>query len=111
MHPYLKWPFIGTVIIELLNQLEDKNYVYHLVTLTLNNFARVGSAWGCTTFIPHSQLSHDPVKKDTVPEGRHSVFQSIIVWLQALVGVHTEGTYMELCKLHNKGFLYLYSTS
>ena len=58
----LKWPFIGTVKIELLNQLEDENH--HLKTLTLDqeDNVRVGPAWGYSTFIPHSQLSHDPVK-------------------------------------------------
>ena len=57
----LKWPLIGTVKLELLNQLEDKNH--HLKTVPFNqeDNKRVGSIWGYRTFIPHSQLSHDPV--------------------------------------------------
>ena len=56
----LDWPFIGTVEIELLNQLEDNNH--HLMTLTFNqeDNKRVGSSWGYYRFIPHSKLSHDP---------------------------------------------------
>ena len=58
----LKWPFIGTVKIELLNQLEDKSH--HLMTVPFNQEkdAHVGSVWGYPTFIPHSQLSRNPVK-------------------------------------------------
>ena len=57
----LNWPFIGSAKIELLNQLEDKNH--HLKALTFNqeDDIRVGSGWGYRRFIPHSQLSHDPV--------------------------------------------------
>ena len=55
----LDWPFIATVEIELLNQLEDDNH--HLMTLTFNkeDNKRVGSSWGYYRFIPHSKLFHD----------------------------------------------------
>ena len=57
----LKWPFIGIVKIELLNQLEDKNH--HLKTVPFNkeDDTCVGSAWGYRWFIPHSELTHDLV--------------------------------------------------
>ena len=57
----LKWPFIGTVKIELLNQLEDNNH--HLMTVPFNQEedAHVGSAWGYRWFTPHSKLTHDLV--------------------------------------------------
>ena len=56
----LKWPFIGTVKLELLNQLEDENH--HLMTLTFNKEDNkcVGSSWGYYRFIPHSELFHGP---------------------------------------------------
>ena len=54
----LKWPFIGTVKVELLNQLEDNNH--HLETLTFNqeHNIRVRSNKTIPTFIPHSQLDN-----------------------------------------------------
>ena len=42
----LKWPFIGTVEIELLNQLEDENHHLKILTLDQEYNVRVGSAWG-----------------------------------------------------------------
>ncbi len=56
----LKWPFVGYVTFELLNQLEDINH--HSTT---SNFlpemnANIGSSWGCPKFISHSELSHNP---------------------------------------------------
>ena len=58
----LKWPFIGSVQLELLNQLEDKNH--HLMILSLNaqeNNARAGDEWGFSEFIHHSKLPRDRV--------------------------------------------------
>ena len=59
----LDWPFIGTVEIELLNQLEDNNH--HLMTLTFNkeDNKRVGSSWGYYRFThssptPNSFMVH-----------------------------------------------------
>ena len=63
----LKWPFIGTVRFELLNQLEDKNH--HLMILSLNaqeNNARASDEWGFSEFIHHSRLPHDRVKKHSI---------------------------------------------
>ena len=58
----LKWPFIGTYCIELLNQLEDKNHYTKTANIKGKDKANVGSWWGYSTFIPHSELSHDPSK-------------------------------------------------
>ena len=56
----LKWPFIGTYIFELLNQLEDKNHRTKTLIITSTHKLSVGSHWGYHTFIPHSELSHNP---------------------------------------------------
>ena len=66
----LTWPFTGSVTLELLNQLEDKNH--H--TYTLGPFPadddevsgrvvkgeRATYGWGKPQFIPHTQLDHNP---------------------------------------------------
>ena len=53
----LKWPFIGNVKIELLNQLEDDSH--HIKTVAFK-VAQVGSSVGYCWFIPHSKLNHNP---------------------------------------------------
>ena len=58
----LKWPFIGTVKIELLNQLEDKNHHLMILSLDEENNACADDDWGFSEFISHSTLPHDPVK-------------------------------------------------
>ena len=58
----LKWPFIGTVKIELLNQLEDKNHHLMILSLDEENNACADDDWGFSEFISHSTLLHDPVK-------------------------------------------------
>ena len=57
----LDWPFIGTAKIELLNLLEDKNHHFMTVPFKEEYNARVGYARGYLRFIPHSQLSGNPV--------------------------------------------------
>ena len=56
----LKWPFTGTYIFELLNQLEDKNHHIMSLNITSTHQLSVVSDWGYSEFIPHSMLSHDP---------------------------------------------------
>ena len=64
----LSWPFTGTVTIELLNQLEDKNH--YKVTLPFladtESSQRVvdderGEGWGHDKFISYADLAHDPL--------------------------------------------------
>ena len=57
----LKWPFIGNVTIQILNQLEDRNHHERIVHIKETNMV-VGENWGCHEFIPHSKLANDPVK-------------------------------------------------
>ena len=57
----LKWPFTGTYVFELLNQLEDKNHHTMTANIGSQRKANVGSGWGYPKFIPHSKLSHDPL--------------------------------------------------
>ena len=57
----LKWPFTGTYVFELLNQLEDKNHYTSTINIGNEHKANVGVlGWGYTEFILHSILSHDP---------------------------------------------------
>ena len=65
---YLTWPFTGTVTIELLNQLEDKNHRNGTDTLPADDKAsqrvvdgkraQVGCGW--SKFISHTYLDHKP---------------------------------------------------
>ena len=57
----LKWPFIGSAKIELLNQLEDENHHFMTVIFNQEKDAHVGSNQGYPKFIRHSKLPHDPV--------------------------------------------------
>ena len=58
----LKWPFIGSVKIELLNQLEDGNHHILTVPYKVEHNALVGDNrnWDYPQFIPHSKLDHNP---------------------------------------------------
>ena len=59
----LQWPFTGTIIIELLNWLEDKEHHKRTFTIDTNNdFVRVtkgeyGKNTGSSQFISHSSLT------------------------------------------------------
>ena len=57
----LKWPFVGTIIITLLNQLEDKNHRSSTMNLTTEKDMQAGSGRGYDKFISHSELNYDPV--------------------------------------------------
>ena len=61
----LKWPFIGSVKIELLNQLEDGNHHIKTLPYKMEHNTRVGDNrnWGYSHFIPNSKLHHNPPKK------------------------------------------------
>ena len=64
----LQWPFIGTVKVELLNQLEDKNHNYATLSFYKEDNTRV---MGYNGFISHSQLSNIPqniqyLRRDTL---------------------------------------------
>ena len=59
----LQWPFTGTIIIELLNWLEDKKHYKKTLKIDRNNvFVRVtegeyGNNYGSSQFISHSSLT------------------------------------------------------
>ena len=60
----LKWPFIGSVIFTLLNQIKDNKHETVTAPFTAESDRRIGDhEWGFHDFIPHSALAHDPVKK------------------------------------------------
>ena len=56
----LLWPFLGTVTVELLNQLEDKNHHRLVLVHDAKYDTRVGSSAGHSMFVPHSSLGHKP---------------------------------------------------
>ena len=58
----LSWPFIGTVMFTLLNQLADDNHHSEILEYKTKYNANVGSSVGYLQIISHSALSHDPVK-------------------------------------------------
>ena len=55
----LHWPFLGTVKIELLNQLGDNNHHSFSISYSDSHNMRVGSNKGRFKFIPHSSLGHN----------------------------------------------------
>ncbi len=64
----LSWPFTGTVTVELLNQLEDKNHHKKTTHIPSRRCAsqRVvdgerGEGYGWPKFISHADLAHKPL--------------------------------------------------
>ena len=67
---HLSWPFTGTVTVELLNQLEDKNH--HSMSILFTSDCEEGQrvtdhemapkGYGCQQYISHSSLGHDAIK-------------------------------------------------
>ncbi len=75
----LSWPFTGTVTIELLNQLEDKNHLKRILTFSADvasqrvvDGERSPNARGWHKFISHADLAYKPftncqyLKNDTL---------------------------------------------
>ena len=64
---YLPWPFTGTVTVELLNQLEDKNHYSMTMKFPSDNGSsqrvvdenKRSTGWGWTKYISHSDLGHN----------------------------------------------------
>ncbi len=65
----LSWPFTGTVTVELLNQLEDKNHHKLIIPFLADSVAgqrvvdgeRSPNGWGRPNFIFHADLAHKPL--------------------------------------------------
>ncbi len=62
----LSWPFTGTVTVELLNQLEDKNHHTGTTTFPARSMAsqrmvgrKRGTGYGWEEFISHADLAHE----------------------------------------------------
>ncbi len=58
----LSWPFVGTVIFTLLNQLSDENHHTKTLEFKKTNNRNIGDEKGYPRFISQSALSHDPEK-------------------------------------------------
>ena len=69
---HLKWPFRGHVTVAMLNQLEDNNHIIKTIPFTETSESkhtgrvtigdRAPGAWGCPTFIAHTDLDYKPTK-------------------------------------------------
>ena len=66
---HLRWPFLGKVTVELLNQLEDNKH--HSSTITFSEHApnqrvvnalRTTSGWGLRCYVAHASLGHNECK-------------------------------------------------
>ncbi len=64
----LSWPFTGTVTVELLNQLEDKNHLKETITFRADGNGshrvvgrEIGGGFGLPDFISHADLAHKPL--------------------------------------------------
>ena len=57
----LSWPFIGTVTVELLNQLVDKNHHDVTTFFNLKDNTNIGDSWGYDDFIAHHKLPYNPI--------------------------------------------------
>ena len=53
-------PFLGTVTVELLNQLGDDNHHKKDITYDASDNMRIGNSYGYHNFLPHSSLGHNP---------------------------------------------------
>ena len=66
----LTWPFIGEVVVEILNQLEDNNHHKATVSFPADNVAskrvvdgeRAPTGWGWAKFLSHVDLDYQPDK-------------------------------------------------
>ena len=58
----LHWPFLGTVVIELLNQIADSNHHHETFTVQDKDAAIIGNELGLSNFIRHLNLSHDSTR-------------------------------------------------
>ena len=56
----LQWPFLGTVTIELLNQLRDNKHHKRVIVHDASHDLRVGGIRGHSKFLAHSSLDHNP---------------------------------------------------
>ena len=58
----LKWPFLGSVTVTLLNQLEDDNHCTMKILYTLDNNMHIGDRNGLRDYIFNAELGYNPVK-------------------------------------------------
>ena len=58
----LKWPFVGNVTIQMLNQHRDNYHHRTVIHFQREDNILVGSGLGYSHFIPHSKLAHNSFK-------------------------------------------------
>ncbi len=78
----LTWPFPGSVTIELLNQLEDRNHHKSTVTFPADDDvservvdSETGTGWGWPEFISHPHLDYNPRAKTQYLKDNTLVFR------------------------------------
>ncbi len=82
----LSWPFTGTVTIELLNQLEDKNHYKERLTFPADSVASLrvvdgerGRGYGCPKFISYTDLDYNADKNTQYLKDDTLVFSVVSV--------------------------------
>ena len=60
----LKWPFVGTVRVTLLNQEENMHHFCKVIIFTSKCNAKTGTNRGISKYISHSELQSKPYLKD-----------------------------------------------
>lgn len=83
----LKWPFTGSIVIELLNQMADQNHNVKKVSIKAEDNALVGAAWGYSKFILTSKLPYSKEDETQYLDGdtlyfRVSVDVGLKPWLE-----------------------------
>ena len=86
---HLKWPFQGRVVLQLCNQLEDKQHHGHTISFSkttdpkvisrVTNGKRAESGWGTSTLIAHKDLNFNPVNNCQYLEHDNLHFRVITV--------------------------------
>ena len=85
----LKWPFVGVIKFELLNQIEDSNHCERELDIKADNKIEARSdsaAFGYPEFISHSDLTSKPYLRDNTLYFRVSVeIADHTPWLECTV--------------------------
>ena len=79
----LIWPLLGTLTIELLNQLEDKNHYQLIITVPADHNQRVvdgaiNTGWGIRKYIAHSKLDYTTDKNCQYLKNDALVFRVLV---------------------------------
>ena len=90
----LSWPLIGTAkVVELLNQLTDKNHYDLVYTFTENCNTRAGNGFTSAKFIRHSELTHSADRQFLMDD---TLYFRVTQYQCATLGNHGSSVQMSL---------------